>query len=57
MPAPKSFREIASSLTTPFRRDIRSGVRIGTDRSIDSLSIRRLTWAETRRRSLCIEAR
>src|SRR5882757_10675067 len=57
MLAPRSFREIASSLTTPFRRDIRSGARTGIDRSIDSLSIRRRTWAGIRRRSRCIEAR
>jgi hypothetical protein len=49
MLAPKSFREIASSLTTPFRRDIRSGVRIGTDRSIDSLSTGPRTWVDIRR--------
>ena len=41
--------------TTPFRRDIRLGERIRTGRSIDSLSIHRRTWADTRRRSPCIE--
>jgi hypothetical protein len=40
---------IASSLTTLFPRDIRSGVRTRTVRSIDSLSIRRRTSADTRR--------
>jgi hypothetical protein len=41
--------------TTPFRRDIRLGERIRTGQSIDSLSIRRRTWADTRGRSPCIE--